>query len=88
MSEVSDKSTRSYDRIGRTCNILAVIGGVLAVASAKTYAEILPVILAVVGFRRDRPVGRWVLVFVLVAAVVGTFRYYQVHDHLPIWRQD
>lgn len=81
MAQVPQRTAGSTFMFGRVCNVLAIVLGVLAVFFAPVITGVLAVILGVVGFLRDRPLGRWALPVAVVGAVVGIVLYYGVRGH-------
>lgn len=81
MAQVPPRAAGSAVMVGRVCNVLAVVLGVLAVFFAPVLTGVVAVILGVVGFLRDRAVGRVALPVAVVGAVVGMVLYYGVRGH-------
>lgn len=81
MAQVPPRTTGSALTFGRVCNVLAIVLGVLAVFVAPVITGVLAVILGVVGFMRDRALGRWALPIAVIGAVVGMVLYYGVRGH-------
>jgi hypothetical protein len=87
MTQVPEGAIRSRHPIGRVCNVLAIVLGILALFLAPVITGVVAVLLGIVGYLRDRPLGRWALLIAVAGAVAGMVLYYGVrgHDFLQLY---